>query len=261
MLEIDLATLAFQVLNFLALTALLYYVLFRPVMRRVEAHAKERAALVSQMQRERDDAAALRQDLEARTKRLDEDADRMMSEALNRIHAERGRLMAEAETEVERILAEAHLDARGIRRQMIDEFHDDLLDTILSVSGHVIRETAERDIHDQMLQALVDRVWKLGQTEMQQVENLRRSLGQRTPVADVATAYPLTPEQTAQLTRTFSALADRDVELTVAVEPDLLLGATVRLGDLVIDHSTAHKLHGLRGEIETLLKSESTVPA
>jgi hypothetical protein len=78
-----------------------------------------------------------------------------------------------------------------------------------------------------MVPALNDRVWQMGQKDMERVETLRRSLGERSPTAEVVTAKPLSSDQQAALVRTFSALADRNVDLAQQVDPGLYVGLRV----------------------------------
>jgi F-type H+-transporting ATPase subunit delta len=88
---------------------------------------------------------------------------------------------------------------------------------------------------------------------MSQVETLRHALGDREPTVHVTTAHALTTEQQGLLARTFTALADRHVNLEVTVEPTLAAGLRVRLGDMVVDNSIADRLEVLRESVSQSL--------
>jgi F-type H+-transporting ATPase subunit b len=246
MLNLDLATIAFQIINFLALAALLYYFLFRPVMSRVKTRAAEKERLAREMAQKREEAAKLRAELEERLANADEEAAAIITEAQEQAEAERTALLEEVHAEAERILVEAHADAQRLRQQAAEDFHDDVLDAILEISGQVIGRTAPPEVHDTLVQQLNDRIWELGRHEMERVETIRRSLGDRAPTAYVTSAQPLSAEQQGQLVRTFTALADRHVNLELRTDPDLAAGLRVRLGDMVVDNSITGQLNQLR---------------
>ncbi len=258
MLNLDLATIAFQIINFLALTALLYYFLFRPVMSRVKTRAAEKERLAREMAQEREEAAKLRAELEERLANADEEAAAIITEAQEQAEAERAALLEEVQAEAERILVEAHADAQRLRQQAIEDFHDDVLDAILEISGQVIGRTAPLEVHDALVQQLNDHIWELGRSEMQRVETIRRSLSDRAPTAYLTSARPLSAEQQGQLARTFTALADRHVNLELRIEPDLAAGLRVRLGDMVVDNSIAGQLNVLREAASKALREHVT---
>ena len=61
-------------------------------------------------------------------------------------------------------------------------------------------------------------------------------------VARVTTAVPLTPEQERRLTDVLGRLYGRRIGLQVTVDPSVLGGLVVRVGDEVIDGSVVHRL-------------------
>jgi len=253
MLNLDVATIAFQIINFLILAAALYYFLFRPIMRRVKERAVERQRLTQELIQERREADNLRAELETRLENAEEAAADIVTQARKRAEAERTALMEEAQSEVERILVEGHTDAHRLRRQAMDEFHDELLDAILEISGWVIGRSAPPEVHDNMVQELNDRIWEMGRSEMEQVEMFRRTLSDRAPTVYVASARPLSPEQQGLLARTFTALADRHVNLELRTDPTLAAGVQVRVGDTLIDHSVGGQLAELRESVSETL--------
>jgi F-type H+-transporting ATPase subunit b len=254
MLNLDVATIAFQVINFLALSALLYYLLFRPVMRTMKDRAAEKKRLAREIAQEREEAARLRTELEARLVHAEEEAEAIIAEAQEQGEADRKALLQEAHTEAERLLVDAHTDVQRLHQQAVDDFHDDLLDAVLEISGQAIAHAAPPEVHDALVQELSDSIWELGRDDMQRVETFRRSLGDRAPTAYVRTAQPLSAEQQGLLARTFTALADRHVNLEVQTDPALAAGLRVRIGDVVVESSIAGQLAELRETVSGALE-------
>jgi F-type H+-transporting ATPase subunit b len=254
MLNLDFATIAFQVANFLAMVGLLYYFLFRPVMGRVKERQAEKERLAHEAAQDREEAEKLRAELESRLAEADEEADSIIAEAQKRAEEERNALLEEARAEAERILDEAQTDAHRLQRQAVEDFHDELLDAILDISGQVIGRVAPPEVHDKLFQQLNDRIWELGRSDMERVEAFRVSLGDRAPTAHVTSARDLSSEQQGELARTLTALADRHVNLELKTDSQLAAGLRVRLVDMVVDNSIAGQLDDLRQEVSEALK-------
>ncbi len=254
MLDLDISTILWQTFNFLVFTGLLYYFLFRPMSARIKAVAAEKEQLQRELLADREAAAALRVELETRMASTEEEAALIIEAAENQAELDRVALMQEVQAEVEHILTEAQVDAYRLKRQAVDEFHEDLLRAVLDVSALTIGRVSPDQLQDALLKQLNDSVWELGRTDMQRVELLRRSLGARTPVVIVRSAKPLTAEQQGQLVRTFTALADRNITLDLKIDPALGLGICVRIGDFVLDNTIADKLGTLREEVLDTLK-------
>jgi F-type H+-transporting ATPase subunit delta len=79
------------------------------------------------------------------------------------------------------------------------------------------------------------------------VEQVAAERGLR--VADVRSAVPLDEDQRRRLTDGLRRLTGRDVELRVSVDPSLVGGAMVVIGDTVIDGTVRHRLDRLRQDL------------
>jgi F-type H+-transporting ATPase subunit delta len=76
----------------------------------------------------------------------------------------------------------------------------------------------------------------------------RRLLNRQQGVVDAVarTALPLTAEETEALRRKMTDMTGREVHLTVEVDPSLIGGLTVRVGDTLYDASVRGRLERLR---------------
>jgi len=257
MLSLDLATVVFQVINFVVLAVILNRFLFRPVLRKAAERAAERERLARELAEERQAVAALRADLEATQVRLEEEKDKCVARIHEEAESDRLELLKEARSEAEQMLVEAQADAYRARQQAMDEFHEELVTAIVAISGTITARNAPPAVHDALVQGLSDRIRELGRAEMERVEAVRRSLGDRDAVAFVTSARELSGEQQALLARTLTALADRHVNIELNIAPELVAGLKVRLGDTVIDHSLAGQLEELRQQASAALRSQS----
>ena len=86
----------------------------------------------------------------------------------------------------------------------------------------------------------------LEEEPQEDVEEYRRLMAGRVPIAFVTTPVALTPEQTKTLADTLSSLIDRRVELQVSIDTDLIVGIQVRLADKLIDNSLRQQLDHIR---------------
>lgn len=74
----------------------------------------------------------------------------------------------------------------------------------------------------------------------------RAAATRRRVVAEVRSAIPLDDQQTQRLAAGLEKSTGREVELKVVVDPDVVGGLIVRLGDTVIDGTVARRLDEMR---------------
>jgi F-type H+-transporting ATPase subunit b len=258
MLSLDWATIAFQIVNFLILAGVLYFVLFRPATRGIKERVAERKRLKQESAQERQEAERARAELEKRLADVKGEAEQIVARAQKEAEARRQELLDETELEVERILEEGRSEAERLQQQALDQFHGRLLDTILDVSVQIIGQVAPPEVHDRLVGQINERIWEMGRSEMERVEAFRRSLGDRTPTARVTTARALSEDQQGELARTLSALADRNVDIEVGTDPSLGAGMRVRLIDILIENTIAGQLEGLRASVSEALKERDS---
>ncbi|MDQ2654771.1 MAG: F0F1 ATP synthase subunit delta [Chloroflexota bacterium] len=65
-------------------------------------------------------------------------------------------------------------------------------------------------------------------------------------VAQVTTSEPLTAEEEALVREKLAAMTGNTIEITATVDPDIIGGIVVRIGDQVIDGSVRNKLERMR---------------
>ena len=70
-------------------------------------------------------------------------------------------------------------------------------------------------------------------------------------LATATSAVPLAPAQVKALEKSLEARTGKDIELSVAVDPSLIGGILIRIGDTVLDGTVKGKLERLREQLIT----------
>jgi F-type H+-transporting ATPase subunit b len=254
MLEIDLGTIIAQIINFLVLAVALYFILFKPIVKRMNARAQEREALLEDASSKETEAALKLAEIDLRLKNIDSEIEERLEDAYKQAQANSEALLETTRREAERILGEAEQEAAKRQQREVEQLQEELVDSILDISGQVLSKAAPDIIHDNFIEELTQEVWELGKTDMRQVRAIRDSLADRTPTVFVTSAKELTPDQQRNLIRTFSALADRNVNMEIEIDPNLITGIRVRMGDLVVENTLAMELSELKSEVVSALE-------
>ena len=254
MLNIDLVTISAEIINFLVLAVALYFLLFKPVIKRMEAQAREKEARMESIREKEAQAGQDLQIIEDRLTNIEVEIETRLQEAYKEAQGESQALLEATEKEAVRILQEAALEAAKQQQQEVKQLQKELVNSILKISGQVLSKTSPDVVHDNLIDDLTKEIWDLGKRDMRQVSAIRDSLSERTPTVIVSAARGLTPDQQRSLVRTFSALADRNVEMEIEVDPDLVAGIRVRMGDLVVENSLAMELDELKSDVVASLE-------
>ena len=249
MLEFDLVTILAEILNFLILAAALYFLLFKPIVKRMEESAKKKAQILAEAQEKEKRASETLARIEDRLKNIDNEIEDRLQTAFQQAQTESEALLEATQKEAEQILLEAEIEAAKRQKQEIENLHEELVNAILEISGQVLITTTPPEIHDKMVEEIIEEIWDLGKRDMRQVRSIRESLVERTPIVYVASAKELTPDQQRALVRTFSALADRNVNMEINIDPNLIAGIHARMGDLVVENNLAMELAELKTEV------------
>ena len=260
MLDLDLSTIIWEILNFLVLTVILYFLVFKPMSRRAEERAIEKAALKAELQRDQLDARQRLEELDQRLLNLDEEIEKITDQAYINSQIQQKDLLNATREEAEFIMLEAVNEARKEQEVDIKRLQNNLVETVIKISNETLREVTPAQVHEQLIEEMTRNIWNMGRTDMRMVQNIRDSLEERIPTVEVEVPRELTTEQQMKLINTFNALTDKEVELEVRVRPELVSGIRARVGDIVLDNTINAHLDSLRDEIgqklEILAKPE-----
>jgi len=246
MLDLDWFTFVIQVANFGVLVLLLNRFLFQPLRRKLTERGQTLSQTLQNARDQETEAAQLRREWQERLESAEQEAEEIVDRAQLEAQGRTAEALEEARHRLDALTAEMRIDIERQRNEIVVGNYDEILDTVITLSGNVVQSVTTRRTHDDLVTNFCASIYQMPQTD---IEEYRRLMMGRVPTAFVATPVALSAEQAKTLADTLSSLIDRRVELQVSIDPELVAGIQVRLADKLIDNSVRQQLYRIRDRV------------
>ncbi|MGB2955472.1 MAG: F0F1 ATP synthase subunit B [Anaerolineales bacterium] len=224
-----------QIVNFLVLFGLLTVLMWKPAKKRLD----ERQAML-QKQVEDTEAAAEKLDQigQEREKVLAEakkEGDKIVAQAYERVEA----IKSDASEEAKKIIQQAKVNAKEEELVLLKGVRDKVAVLAIAATqkllGASLDESRQRALIDEFFSSVKD-----GKVVVLEGEDVQGES------AVVTSALPLEDKERDIIKKDILKRTAKDTEVIFEVNPDLLGGLSIRIGDKVFDHSVSSQLAGLR---------------
>ena len=223
-----------QIVNFIVLAWLLGALLYKPVLKMLD----ERRAKIEKGLEDARAAETARANAEAeRQSVLDAaraEAQKLRAEANQQAEQAAAKIKADAQLEAEKIKADALSGLSAERDKMLSELRGQIAALAIAASSKLIGESLDRQRQEALIADFFAKV----------PAEVRSGLVGVTGEAEVVSAVPLTPDEQARVKRELALGA-----ANFRVDPKLLGGLRVRVGDKVVDGSVAGQLEALHASL------------
>ncbi|NPV55870.1 MAG: F0F1 ATP synthase subunit B [Anaerolineae bacterium] len=245
-LGINLGLLLVQIFNFAIIFVVLRAWVFKPLMNMLD----KRRETVAQSLEDARIASEARANAETEANQIIEEARRKASEVVSEAStradaaAREIRTAAEAELANERTALVAEMEQERVR--MLGELRSQVVALSISAAERLIGESLIKDTTTQhaLLQEFFSGV-KGGKVTL--LEGKTGLAGSR---AEVTTAMTLTDDEKATIKKDLAARVGSDVEIEWLVDPKILGGVIIRVGDELMDGSVVGQLVEMKSTLE-----------
>jgi F-type H+-transporting ATPase subunit b len=237
-LGINLGFFLFQVFNFLVLAILMYAWAYKPILRGLEGRKNKIAqsledARIAAEARENAEKEAAKIKAEAQT-----EASKIVREATERAESAGRDVKAAADAEAAKAREAALAEVEGERTRILGDLRGQVAALSIAAAQRLIGETLDEKRQRTLLAEFFSGV-KSGKVVM--LEGAALS-GQS---AEVTSALPLTTDEEASVKKDILDKVGAQA-VTFRVDPSILGGLVIKIGDKVLDGSVAGQLEGLR---------------
>ena len=228
-LGINIGYLIIQILGFAILLILMKGWAYEPILKLLD----ERKARIAKGLEDARQAAIARDNADAEAKKILDaarsEAAKIRAEATTQAEVSASGIVAKANEEARKIVASAGDDAEAERNRILSELRGQVVGIAMAAANKVVGETLVDEQHQHKL---------LGSFFSALPDSISRLSGER---AEITSALPLTDSEQAA-----ARAAVKAQQVVFKVDPSILGGLIVRVGDQVVDNSVAGKMSSMR---------------
>jgi F-type H+-transporting ATPase subunit b len=237
-----------QIVNFLILFAVLRLLLWKRILKMLEQRKQRIAQSLADAEQARKDRERAEAEYQQRIERAEQEREEILAKAAEEGEQAGEQVLAEARTEADRIIAEAQAELERDRQEMLAELRGQVASLAIAVSnkiiGEALDEQRQRRLIDEFFSGIqAGRVVVLDEEEIEWVKRTG------TMTAHVTTALPLSTGEQETVASSLAAHLGEKPELEFKVDPGILGGLVIQIGDRVIDGSVAGKLTALQEQL------------
>lgn len=245
-LGIDLVSLGFQIVAFVVLIILLNRMLFRPIRKTLDERAQHIQDSMEEAERIKEQAVRADEEYEARIAEAQRQVQEILGQAHEQARQEREELLERARQESEQVRQDTRVQLEIERRDMARAARQQVAGLAVLAAGRLVGETLDAEKHQELLEREIAAM-------EEPLQELDRALSRLSPAqvgaVQVHSATTLGEETQRALRARIAGYLGRELEMSFQVEPGLIGGFVLQIGDQLIDLSVARKLSDLFHEL------------
>lgn len=241
-LGINLGFFIFQVLNFAIVLVLLYAWAYKPILQALENRQKKIAQGIEDARIAAEARANAEKDAREILAKAQAEANQKVREATERAEAAAREVMAQTETAAAKAREDALAEAAQERDRILSDVRGQVAALAMAATQRLIGEALDEKRQHVLIDEFFSGV-KSGRVVVLEDASFSGAS------AEVTSALPLTSQEQEAVKRDILSKTGSQATVTFRVDPSILGGLVVRVGDKVLDGSVAGQLENLRQTI------------
>lgn len=240
-LGINLGYLIFQILNFTIVAIVLYKLAYKPIIQALETRKQRIAQSLEDARIAAEARANAEEEARAIIAKAQADSAERIREATTRAETAAQSVKIEAEEESTKIKEQARADALLERERILADLRSQVASLAIAAAqkliGESLDESRQRSLLDQFFSGL-----KSGKVVVLEDSNLTGA------AAEIVSALPLTDSEKETVRSEITSKLGAQTVI-FRINPEILGGLVVKVGDKLLDGSVAGQLTGLRDRL------------
>jgi F-type H+-transporting ATPase subunit b len=238
-LGINLGYFLFQVFNFAIVLVLLYAWAYKPILKMLENRSQKIAQGLEDARIASEARANAEEEARQIIAKAQSEANQKVREATDRADIAAREVLAKAETDAAKIREDARAEVSQERDRVLADVRGQIAALSMAAAQRLIGEALD----EKRQRALIDEFFsgvKSGKVVVLESSSLAGAS------AEITSALPLTPDEQETVKRDILSKTGSQATVTFRVDPSILGGLVVRVGDKVLDGSVSGQLESMR---------------
>lgn len=234
-----------QIVNFVILFVALYFLLWKRVLGALDARRQRIQEGMERAEQAEEELARAQAAYAEKVAEGEEEAERIKAEAKESANQERVQVLDETRVQAEAILADARVQADLERQHMLKELRGQVATLAIAAANKVIGEALDEERQRRLVAEFFSGI-EDGRVVILEEAELADVMAQ---LAKVTSALPLSVEEQATISEGLAKQLRGEPKVEFAVDPAILGGLVIRVGDRVVDGSVAGRLTSLQASL------------
>lgn len=235
-----------QTVVFLLLILILRAVAYKPIMRVLQERQKRIQEALENAKKSEEIRAQAETERERILSEAQEEANHILMEARQEADRIRREILAKAESDAARIVKEAEENGQREFEKKLHGLREQIVSIAIAAAEHLLGETLDTEQHRRLIDSFLtglrdEHIAVLSPEEI----NWLRQRNEAIPVT-VISAVPLSEEEQQVVAAELRQYLGDNPEITYRVDPAILGGLILKIGDRLIDGSARTRLEGMR---------------
>ncbi len=242
-LGINLGYVIVQIITFLAMVIILRAWVYKPLLDMLERRRKTIAQGLEDARVASDARANAEKDAQEIIAKAQQEAGAKVREASGRAEQAGHEIQAAAEADAAKLRETAKLEAEQAKESILGELRGQVAALAIAAAQKIIGDTLDEKRQHTLIDEFFSGIERGKVVLLDAEEELPGGS------AEVISALPLTEKEQATVKKDVLSKMGGGATVSFRVDPDILGGVVIRVGDKVLDGSVAAKLEGLRQSI------------
>jgi len=234
-----------QVVNFLILFVALYFLLWKRVLNFLDVRKQRIQEGLEKAEQADKELARAQTAFAGKVAEAEVEANRIKAEAREAAAQESARILDEARVQVERARAEVLAQVELERQRMLKDLRGQVAALAAAAANKIVGEALDEERQRRLVQEFFSGI-QAGRVVILEKTKLADMAGKP---ARVISALPLSVEEQTTISKGLAQQLRGEPQVEFAVDPSILGGLVIRIGDRVVDGSVAGQLTSLRASL------------